>query len=126
MCEAKLRPQKEFSLSLPPSLGSGIAQIDMGKSNSSETFWIIDASVKVIWSIKICSGTSSLKFFRQSAENNYNFLNLNNKKISQENSAFQHSALMSDSKINFSNSTLKIVLFSQKLERQVPKGMLES
>ena len=33
---------------------------------------------------------------------------------------------MIDSKIDFSNSSLKIVLFSQMLERQVPKVMLES
>ena len=70
--------------------------------------------------------STSLKFFRQSAENNYTFLNLNNQKVSQENSAFHHFAIMSDSKINFSNSILNIVLFSQQLERQVPKGMLES
>ena len=89
-----------------------------GSYNQSTNFLKVNYSKKRI--------SSSLKFFRQSAENNYKFLNLNNQKISQENAAFQHSALMSDSKINFSNSTLKIVLFSQKLERQVPKGMLES
>lgn len=70
--------------------------------------------------------SSSLKLFRQSAENNFKFLDVNNEIVNQENSAFYHSALMSDSKIDFSNSSLKIVLFSQMLERQVPKGMLES
>ena len=70
--------------------------------------------------------SSSLKLYRQSAENNFKFLDVNNEIVNQENSAFYHSALMSDSKIDFSNSSLKIVLFSQMLERQVPKGMLES
>ena len=65
--------------------------------------------------------SSSLKLFRQSAENNFKFFDTNNEIVNQENSAFYHSALMSDSKIDFSNSSLKIVLFSQLLERQVPK-----
>ena len=80
--------------------------------------------LKLNYSKKRCS--SSLKLFRQNAENNFKFLDVNNEIVNQENSAFHHSALMSDSKIDFYNSTLKIVLFSQMLERQVPKGMSES
>ena len=80
--------------------------------------------LKLNYSKKRCS--SSLKLFRQIAENNFKFLDVNNEIVNQENSAFYHYALMSDSKLDFSNSSLKIVLFSQMLERQVPKGMLES
>ena len=89
-----------------------------GSFNQSTNFLKLNYSKKKV--------SSSLKLFRQSAENNFKFLDVNNEIVNQENSAFNHSALMSDSKIDFSNSTLKIVLFSQMLERQVPKGMLES
>ena len=90
----------------------------LGSFNQSTNFLKLNYSKKRV--------STSLKLFRQSAENNFTFLDLNNEKVDQENSAFYHFALMSDSKIDFSNSTLKIVLFSQILERQVPKGMLES
>ena len=89
-----------------------------GSFNQSTNFLKLNYSKKKV--------SSSLKLFRQSAENNFKFLDVNNEIVNQENSAFYHSALMSDSKIDFSNSSLKIVLFSQILERQVPKGMLES
>ena len=89
-----------------------------GSFNQSTNFLKLNYSKKKI--------SSSLKLFRQSAENNFKFFDVNNEIVNQENSAFYHSALMSDSKIDFSNSSLKIVLFSQMLERQVPKGMLES
>ena len=89
-----------------------------GSFNQSTNFLKLNYSKKKV--------SSSLKLFRQSAENNFKFLDVNNEIVNQENSAFYHSALMSDSKIDFSNSSLKIVLFSQMLERQVPKGMLES
>ena len=89
-----------------------------GSFNQSTNFLKLNYSKKKV--------SSSLKLFRQSAENNFKFLDVNNEIVNQENSAFHHSALMSDSKIDFSNSSLKIVLFSQMLERQVPKGMLES
>ena len=52
-------------------------------------------------------------------------MDVNNEIVNQENSAFFHSALMIDSKIDFSNSHLKLFYF-QMLERQVPKGMIES
>ena len=89
-----------------------------GSFNQSTNFLKLNYSKKKV--------SSSLKLFRQNAENNFKFLDVNNEIVNQENSAFYHSALMSDSKIDFSNSSLKIVLFSQILERQVPKGMLES
>ena len=89
-----------------------------GSFNQSTNFLKLNYSKKKV--------SSSLRLFRQSAENNFKFLDVNNEIVNQENSAFYHSALMSDSKIDFSNSSLKIVLFSQMLERQVPKGMLES
>ena len=89
-----------------------------GSFNQSTNFLKLNYSKKKV--------SSSLKLFRQSAENNFKFLDVNNEIVNQENSALYHSALMSDSKIDFSNSSLKIVLFSQMLERQVPKGMLES
>ena len=44
---------------------------------------------------------SSIQLFRQNAENNFKFLDLNNELSVQENSAFKHTAIMSDSKIDF-------------------------
>ena len=90
----------------------------LGSFNQYTNFLKINYSKKKL--------STSLKFFRQSAENNFKFFDTNNEIVNQENSAFYHYALMSDSKIGFSNSTLKVVLFSQLLERQVPRGMLES
>ena len=89
-----------------------------GSFNQSTNFLKLNYSKKKV--------SSSLRLFRQNAENNFKFLDVNNEIVNQENSAFYHSALMIDSKIDFSNSSLKIVLFSQMLERQVPKGMIES
>lgn len=89
-----------------------------GSFNQSTNFLKLNYNKKKV--------SSSLKLFRQNAENNFKFLDVNNEIVNQENSAFYHSALMIDSKIDFSNSSLKIVLFSQMLERQVPKGMIES
>lgn len=97
-------------------------KIEFGSTHGS--FNKITNFLKINYGYKKLS--SSVKLFRQNAENNFMFFNLNDEKITQENSAFSHTALMSDSKIDFSNSTLKIILFSQLLERQVPKGILES
>ena len=110
--------------------GAIILNNDLNENKSLEfgsvfgSFNQITNFLKLNYSKKRCS--SSLKLFRQIAENNFKFLDVNNEIVNQENSAFYHYALMSDSKLDFSNSSLKIVLFSQMLERQVPKGMLES
>ena len=110
--------------------GAIILNNDLNENKSLEfgsvfgSFNQITNFLKLNYNKKRCS--SSLKLFRQNAENNFKFLDVNNEIVNQENSAFYHYALMSDSKLDFSNSSLKIVLFSQMLERQVPKGMLES
>lgn len=70
--------------------------------------------------------STSLKFFRQKAENNFRYLDFNDEFKRQENSSTNQIACMIDSKIQFSKIAVDITYLGQLLERKVPKTILES
>lgn len=70
--------------------------------------------------------STSLKFFRQKAENNFRYLDFNDEFKRQENSSTNQIACMIDSKIQLSKIAVDITYLGQLLERKVPKTILES
>ena len=70
--------------------------------------------------------STSLKFFRQKAENNFRYLDFNDEFKRQENSSINQIACMIDTKIQLSKIAVDITYLGQLLERKVPKTILES
>ena len=70
--------------------------------------------------------TTSFNLFRKSALNNFKYLDLNNNEKKQENSSFNHLAIMSKSIILLPKSVFKVIYFGQIIKRRIPSGILES
>ena len=69
---------------------------------------------------------TSFNVFRKSALNNFKYLDLYNNEKKQENSSFNHLAIMSTSKILLPKSIFKLIYFGQVINRRIPSGILES
>ena len=69
---------------------------------------------------------TSINIFRKSSLNNFSYLDLNEEKKNQENASLEHLALMSSTRMSLGKTDFKIIYFGQVIDREIPRGLLES